>query len=173
MKKNLMSVVILALVMANLILTAVLTISVLPQAQKANELISKVCAAIDLDLEGGSVDAASTVPLNQVQTYSVNSGENMTINLKAGEDGVNHYALMQVTIGLDKEHEDYETYGSAEELADKEGMIKDRIYSVVSSHTVEEMQNDRNGIQTEILSSLRKMYDSDFIVSVSYTITYQ
>lgn len=173
MKKNLMSVVILALVLANLILTAVLTISVLPQAKQANELISKVCAAIDLDLEGGSIEDASSVPLDQIETYSVNSGESMTINLKAGEDGVNHYALMQVTLGLDTKNKDYKKYGSSEELADKEGMIKDRIFSVVSEHTIEEMQADREGIQKEILAELRKMYSSDFVVSVAYTVTYQ
>lgn len=173
MKKNLMSVVIMALVLANLILTAVLTISVLPQAKQANELISKVCAAIDLDLEGGSLEEISSVPLEQIENYSVNSGESMTINLKAGEDGVNHYALMQVTLGIDTKNEDYKKYGSAEELSDKEGMIKDRIFSVVTEHTLEEMQADRDAIQKEILTSLRKMYSSDFIVNVAYTVTYQ
>lgn len=44
MKKNLMSVLILALVVANLILTAILMISVVPQTKKANELINKVCS---------------------------------------------------------------------------------------------------------------------------------
>lgn len=173
MKKNLMSVVILALVLVNLILTAVLMISVLPQTKQANELISKVCAAIDLDLEGGSIEAMSSVPLDQIENYSVNSGESMTINLKAGEDGVNHYAVMQITLGIDTKNEDYKKYGSAEELADKEGMIKDRIFSVVTAHTLEEMQADRNAIQKEILTSLRKMYSSDFIVNVAYTVTYQ
>ena len=173
MKKNLMSVVILALVLANLILTAVLTISVLPQAKQANELISKVCAAIDLDLEGGSSEAAISVPLEQVENYSVNSGESMTINLVPGEDGVHHYALVKVTLGVDTKHEDYKTYGSAEALTAKEGMIQDKIFSVIGSHTVEEMQADREGIQKEILATLKKMYDSDFIVNVAYTVTYQ
>lgn len=173
MKKNLISVVILALVLANLILTAVLTISVLPQTKQANELISKVCAAIDLDLEGGSNEAASAVPLEQVETYKLNEGASMTINLKPGEDGVEHYVLMEVTLGIDTKSKDYKKYGSAEELADKEGIIKDKVFSIVSQHTVDEMRNDQSAIQDEMLSALRKMYDSDFIVSVSYTSTYQ
>lgn len=107
MKKNLMSVLILALVLANLILTAVLTISVLPQTKQANELVSKVCAAIDLDLEGGNVDAASAVSLEDVETYNMNAGEAMTVNLKPGEDGVEHYALVKVVLGINKTDEDY------------------------------------------------------------------
>lgn len=173
MKKNLMSVVILALVLANLILTAVLTISILPQTKQANELITKVCAAIDLDLEGGSSTSSATVPLDQVETYNVNEGKSMTINLKAGEDGVNHYVVMEVTLGIDTKHEDYAKYGSADQLSAKEGLIKDRIFSVVSSHTIDEMRNDQQSVQDEIVEELRKMYNSDFIVSVSCTSTYQ
>ena len=48
MKKNLMSVLILALVLVNLILTGILTITILPQTKKSNELVNKVCSAIDL-----------------------------------------------------------------------------------------------------------------------------
>lgn len=173
MKKNLMSVVILALVLANLILTAVLTISVLPQTRKANELIAKVCAAIDLDLEGGGSEATVNVPLEQVETYSLNNGENMTINLKPAEDGVEHFVLMQVTLGINKKDKDYKKYGASEKLADKEGMMRDQIYSVVGKHTVDEMRDDRAAIQGELLSALQGMFDSEFIVSVSYTATYQ
>ena len=42
MKKNLISVVILALVFANFVLTALLMFSVLPETKKANTLIEKV-----------------------------------------------------------------------------------------------------------------------------------
>ena len=68
MKKNLMSVLILALVVANLILTAILMISVVPQTKKANELINKVCSAIDLELEGGKENSSIDIPMEQVET---------------------------------------------------------------------------------------------------------
>lgn len=173
MKKNLISVLILALVLANLILTAVLTISVLPQTKQANELISKVCAAIDLDLEGGSVEAASAVPIDDVETYNLNSGESMTINLTPGEDGIEHFAVIKVVLGINKKDEDYKKYGSAENLTEKEGMMQGRVFSVVSSHTVEEMRNDPDAIRDELLKELRNLYDSNFIVDVSITATYQ
>lgn len=172
MKKNLISVIILALVLANLILTAVLTISILPQTKKSNELIDKVCAAIDLDLEGGTLETISTIPLEQIVTYNVNGGENMTINLKPGEDGVQHYAIIQVALGMDSKDEGYKTYGTAEQLADKEMMIKTLIQDVVSRHTVDEMRADQGAVQDEVLAELRTRYNSNFIVSVSFVATY-
>lgn len=51
MKKNLLAVIILALVLVNLILTAVLVFSIIPQTKKSNELIDQVCAAINIELE--------------------------------------------------------------------------------------------------------------------------
>ena len=41
MKKNLITVITLALVVMNLVLTVILTITILPETKKANELITK------------------------------------------------------------------------------------------------------------------------------------
>lgn len=91
MKKNLMTVVVLALVLVNLILTAILTITILPETKKANELITQVCSAIDLELKSGSVTSSITnVPIDQVVTHDVNGGESMTVNLKESADGKEH-----------------------------------------------------------------------------------
>ena len=50
MKKNLISVLILALCFANLVLTALLIFTIIPETKKANNLIDQVCEAISLDL---------------------------------------------------------------------------------------------------------------------------
>lgn len=170
MKKNLMSVLILALVLANLILTAILMISVVPQSKKANELITKVCSAIDLELESGKEEGAIDVPIAQIEEVKISEGEKMTINLK-NTDGKDHYVMMSVSVALDTKHEDY-TDSTA--ITNKEGIIKDEINKIVSSHTIDDLRNDTKGVQNEILKSLRKMYDSDFIVSVVFSdINYQ
>ncbi|MBU5472919.1 flagellar basal body-associated FliL family protein [Roseburia sp. MSJ-14] len=170
MKKNLMSVLILALVLANLILTAILMISVVPQSKKANELITKVCSAIDLELESGKEEGAIDVPMSQIEEVKLSDGEKMTINLK-NTDGKDHYVMMSVSLALDTKNKDYT---DATVISDKEGIIKDEINKIVSGHTIDDMRNDTKGIQNEILKSLRKMYDSDFIVSVVFSdINYQ
>ena len=53
MKKNLITVIILALVLANLILTAILVFTIIPQTKKSNQLIDQVCSAINLELQSG------------------------------------------------------------------------------------------------------------------------
>ncbi len=71
MKKNLITVMVLALVLVNLVLTALLTITIVPQTKKANELITQVCSAINLELQSGSVTSdASAVPIDKLATYS-------------------------------------------------------------------------------------------------------
>ena len=73
MKKNLMSVIILALVFANFVLTALLVFTILPQTKKANQLIEDVCAAIDLDLNSGTATGTSNVPMEQIEVFKLNN----------------------------------------------------------------------------------------------------
>ena len=103
MKKNLMSVLILALVVVNLVLTAILTITVLPQAKKSNELIDKVCSAINLELQSGELKDKSSVPIEQLDMYDL--PDSLTINLKNSEDGSAHFAIVNVSVYMDKEND--------------------------------------------------------------------
>ena len=59
MKKNLISVLILALCFANLVLTALLIFTIIPETKKANNLIDQVCQAISLDLNSGTATSGS------------------------------------------------------------------------------------------------------------------
>ena len=171
MKKNLMSVLILALVLANLILTAILMISIVPQTRKANELINKVCSAIDLELEGGKENSSLNIPMEQVETIKIAAGESLTINLK--NEGENKsYAVISVSLAVDKKNKGYKK--GVEYIAANEDIIKDEIIKIVSSHTIDEMRNSQEDVQDEILRRLRKLFDSDFIVSVAFpTYTYE
>lgn len=173
MKKNLMSVLILALVLANLILTVILMISVVPQSKKANELITKVCNAIDLQLDSGKEDGSVNVPMDQLEEVKIADGETMTINLKKGEDGKDHWAVISFALAVDTKHKDYKKYG-IEAITEKQGLIKDEMNKIVANHTMEELRDNAAGVQGEILKKLQKMFDSDYIVSVAFdTINYQ
>ena len=170
MKKNLMSVLILALVVANLILTAILMISVVPQTKKANELINKVCSAIDLELEGGKENSI-TVPIEQLETVQIASGESLTINLKS-EGDTKSYAVISISLALDKKNKGYRK--GVGYITANEDLIKGEIIKIVSSHTIDDMRNNQEDVQEEILRRLRKLFDSDFIVSVAFpTYTYE
>jgi len=155
MKKNLMSVLIMALVMANLVLTAILMISVVPQTKKANELVTKVCSAIDLELEGGKDNSSLYIPMSQVEPVSLSEGASLTINLKDSKDGEKHHAVISVTLALDTKSEGYKTYG-VEGITAKQDIIKSEIMKikdknirdflfVAFSETIRFVSNRRNG----------------------------
>ena len=112
MKKNLLTVIILALVLVNLILTAVLAFSVIPQTKKSNELIDQVCAAINIELEGGQNKDSSAVPIEEIAVYNIT--DNFTVNLADNGDGKKHYAVFSVGLSVNKTSESYATYGGDE-----------------------------------------------------------
>lgn len=175
MKKNLITVIILALVVVNLVLTAVLTISIVPETKKANELITKVCSAIDLDLQAGDTAGTLSINVSDMVDYPVNEGANQTINLADNGDGNLHYAVLVVSLSLDSTNEDYPNMGDgAGNLSQHDSIICDTIKKVVSSHTIDDMRNNEDGVKEEILEELQTLFKSSFIVRVNFSsATYQ
>ena len=122
MKKNLMSVIILALLVVNLVLTSVLMFTIYPQSKAANELITKICNAISLDLNSGSATGLGNLPLEQVELYAVDAGNDMTFNLKKGDDNKIHYAILKISLSVNKTSVLYGNSGSAP-LTEKEAFL--------------------------------------------------
>lgn len=165
MKKNLMSVIILALVLVNLVLTAVLVFTIVPQTQKSNKLIDQVCNAINLELE--SADASElAVPIEDIEVYNIE--EKFTVNLKADGDGKDHVAYFSVGFSLNTKSEGYESI-TVEGITAKETLIKDKIYVIVQQYTLDEFRDDNNAVKDEILDAMQDMFGSDFIVGVSFS----
>jgi len=170
MKKNLITVITLALVVMNLVLTVILTITILPETKKANELITKVCSAIDLDLESGSATSSANIPIDQIEVYDIE--DQQTINLKSSGDGKEHFAMITVSISMDKKNKDYKDLQP--EVENKVELIKGEINNIVSQYTIDEIKNNQSAVQNEILKDLQKMFGSDFIVAVGFpTAQYQ
>ena len=170
MKKNLITVITLALVVVNLVLTVILTITILPETQKANELITKVCSAIDLDLESGSATSNANIPIDQIEVYNID--DEQTINLKQDGDGKDHFAMITVSLSLDTKNSDYKDLKP--QVEEKVNLIKGDINNIVSQYTIDEIKNNQSAVQDEILKDLQKMFGSDFIVAVGFpTAQYQ
>ncbi len=169
MKKNLMTVIILALVFANFVLTAIMMFSIIPTTQKANELITKVCEAIDLELNSGAASGLNNLPVDQIVTYSVGAGQTMTINLADGD----HYAIVAVSLSINKESQRYKDSNTTI-LTEHESIIKNSINQIIRQYTKEEFLNNTQKAQDEICKSLQKSYGGDYIVGVNFsTITAQ
>jgi flagellar FliL protein len=167
MKKNLMSVLILALVVVNVVLTAITMISIVPSAKKSNELISQVCTALDLELASGRNANLSSVPIENLVPYTLDGS--MTINLRDSDDGKSYYVVLSIVISMDNSNEDYATLGAGVSEGTYDSNIKNIVNDVVRTYSYEELKNDPETAQKEILSKLQGLFDSNMIVDVGFT----
>lgn len=165
MKKNLMSIIILALLIVNLVFSAVIMISVTSTNKKTAAVIGDIATILNLEL--GTTGAEAEKPEVSVEDTAVHDIEDqMTIPLKKGADGKEHYALVSVSLAMNMKDKDYKTYG--ETIGEKESLIKGEIIDVISSYTMEELQADTDGAREEILQRVQNMFDSKFIYKVTF-----
>mgnify|MGYP003299946138 CR=1 FL=1 len=164
MKKNLMTLIILALVVVNLIMTAIMMFVTIPQTQKANAMIQKVCEAIDLELNSGAATGLSNLPVDRIETYDVASGESLTVNLKGGG-----YAVVGVSISVDKESETFAEKEGITYLSSKESIIKGSIIEIIGNYTKDELGESREDVKAELLKTLKKTFGADYVVGVDFT----
>lgn len=115
MKKNLITVIILALCVVNLILNIMLVFVCMPSAKKTNNLIDEIASVLNLELE--SDNGTPSVKLENIATYNV---EAQVVNLKDDGSGTSHYVQMGLTLELDKSSDDYEALNTV--LTEGEGL---------------------------------------------------
>ena len=166
MKKNLMTVIILALVLVNLVLTAILAFTIIPQTRKSNQLIDKIASAIDLELEDGSSKDTAAVPVEDIEVYDIEAS--FTVNLSPSGDGKDHVAVFYIGLSLNTKSDGYKIIGT-EGLKAKETLIKNDINTIVSGYTMEQFREDEQSVKDAILEDLQEMFGSDFIVGVSFS----
>ncbi|MGL5259249.1 MAG: flagellar basal body-associated FliL family protein [Lachnospiraceae bacterium] len=169
MKRNLVSILILALLIVNIILTSIMMFSVTGAANKTTALIDDISKIINLELTNKMNTSSSTgttdVPIEDIEPYAIQ--EEMTIPLLKGADGKDHYYLVRVTLSMNKTDPDYAKYGAT--ISSQEDLIKGEIIKVISNHTMEEIQEDIDAIRQELLESIQNMYQSSFIFNVTIT----
>ena len=164
MKKNLMTLIILALLVVNIIMNAIMMFAVVPQSQRANEMITKVCEAIDLELNSGAATGLSNLPIDRIVTYDVAAGESITVNLKGGG-----YAVVSVSISVDNESETYTEKSGTAYLSTKESIIKDAIIKIIGNYTKEQLSESKTNMEEELLKTLKKTFGADYVVGISFT----
>ncbi|MGN0131765.1 MAG: flagellar basal body-associated FliL family protein [Lachnospiraceae bacterium] len=167
MKKNLLSIVILALLIVNLILTSVMMFSVVSTNKKTGAVVSDIAAVLNLELGTGEDGETKeeTISMEDTATYDIE--DEMTILLTKGADGGDHYAVVKVTLSMNINDDGYKTYG--ETIADKESLIKGEITDVIGGYTADEVQPRAEEIKAEILSRIQNMFDSKFIYKITFS----
>lgn len=164
MKKHLLSIITTALVVVNLIMSVVIVFSILPTTNKINSLVTQICSALALDLEG-SGGGVGTYKIDELEEIPIGE-EEMIIPLKTGEDGKDHYCTVEVAVIANNQHEDYDKYVTS--ITEKESLVKDAINSEISSFTVEEFKSNPEAVQDAVCERLQKLFNSRFIVKVAF-----
>ena len=163
MKKNLISVLILALLVVNVILTGILMFSTMSSVKKTSALVTNIATVLNIELDDGKKEeeGPATVAMKDSVTHDI---EELTILLKNGEDGKSHYALVNVAVLMNSAHEDYATYGA--NIAQYDSVIKSIINEKFQSYTMEELQANQETVKEEILAEIQAQFDSTFVYKV-------
>lgn len=165
MKKNLVSIIILALLIVNIILTSVMLFSVTGTMKKTASLIDGIAMALSLELgEELSAEAAEAVSMENVAVYQI--ADEMTIPLAVGVDGKDHFCMVSVSLSMNTKADGYKDYGAT--VGEKEDLIKGEIVSAIGSYTIEEAKADTDAIRKDILQRIQRMYGYDFIYDVVF-----
>ncbi len=174
MKRNLLSVLILALLIVNIALTAVMMISVTSTNKKTADLVTNIATVMNLELTVPGQEGEEEVQVSLADTAIFNVEGSMTIPLAKdtvivdGEEQKEEsqgYIVFDISFSMNTKHEDYATYG--ETISGWDSLIKDAVSTVVSSHTMTECRDDFDSIKQEILEAVQDLFQSDFIYKVA------
>lgn len=169
MKKNLLTIIILALLVVNIVLTAVMMFTVIPANRKTIALVNDIAGVMNLELSNpiDMASASAMVSVDDTVTYDI--ADQLTISLKKSEgDDADHYVIVSVSLYMNSKDDDYKAYGG-EAVAQRESMIKNEINDAIGSYTYEEAQALGNaGLQDAVLEKIQSMYNSKFIYKVGF-----
>ena len=163
MKKNLATILLIAMAFVNLTLSIVLVFVVVPSATKTNKLVTKVMQILDLELE--SSEPTVELGIEDIEVY--NFEEKVTVNLaKSNGDSSDHFAVFSVSLSMNKKDKDYST--KSELVSTNENAIKEIISDEFGKYTADTVLNDKGQIKEAILAQLAEYFDSDFIINISF-----
>jgi len=166
MKKNMLTVLVLILCIVNITLSAYIVFTVVPNAQRTDQLITRILQVIDLELE-------SPLPENINNTYDIENIEKfvldeMTCNLAPGADGKSHFAkITSASLTINNADEDYA------KLNPKIEVLKDNISSIITTNISKyefekiSLPDTKKEILDKILLDIQTLFNSKFIVDVT------
>ncbi len=167
MKKNLMSVIILAICIVNLVLNALMVFVLVPATKKTDNLVTEIAAVLHLELEKNADGTTAGPDLKNVQNYNLT--DNTTVNLKNDGTGTNHYAVIGISISMDGSSKDYEELST--KLGETESWVFDVTRNVVQEYTYAEINDAaiQDLIKQKITEGLQEKYQTDCIYDVTFS----
>ncbi len=160
MKKNILTIVIMASTVTNLVLTAVMMFSIVPAMNKTNKLADKVLTVIDLETE----EEEEGTQWENLETYEIPFESKQTINLKDEGDKEAHYVVIDgITVSFNKEAEDYDKISESVKTANV--YIVDYVKESISEQSISTLSEQ--AIKDNALAKIQDFYGSKCVVRLS------
>lgn len=165
MKRNILTIVILALSIVNLVLTALIVFSVVPNVKKTNNLIDEVAEIISLDLEAQNGNE-KIITSDDLENFAME--DEIIINLKKdSESSKERYAVVsKISLTLYNGVTDYaKVKKNIEESTDS---IYDTIRKGFSSYTLDDAKANEEAIKANIIQMLNDRYGDKVVQSIAF-----
>lgn len=168
MKKNILTIIIMALTVINVILTAVVLFSAVPALNRTDNLIKKITEVVDLELESSEQADDNSVSIKDRENHQfTSSAGTLTINLQTGQDGKSHWAqLDSVYVTVNKEGEDYKSLVNS--LEEMQSDVLTIVSDVIGSKDYETVSAKKSEIKSEIIEKLQQHFETESIIDVSF-----
>lgn len=163
MKKNILTIIIMAMCIINIVLSAILIFTIVPTANKSTELVNKVAQIIDLELESPE-DDMNNIGVSDIETYMIE--ERLTCKLAKGEDKEDHYAVFYMSLSLNKTHEDYADLQPY--VLTYENHMKEIVADEFAKFTEDEIMEMKDVVKEQVKIRIQELFQSDFIINVSF-----
>ncbi len=175
MKKSMLNVITLALVLVNLVLTVILTFSLVSTNNKTNKLVTKVSEIIDLDVAGADNSSKSTssngTSIEDVSYVDVSNNGSNDIMISYTDGGKTHYAIVNVTLGLNTKAKDY----TAKSTTINNGMkvIVNAVQTEAMKYTYSTIAASKTTMESNLLATLQDTFQTECITSVIVSVVVQ
>lgn len=165
MKRNMLTIVILALSIVNLVLTALIVFSVVPNVNKTNNLIDQVAKIINLDLEAQNGNEKIMTP-DDLDNYALE--EEVIINLKkdTGSSKERYAVVSKISITLYNGVSDYDKV--KKNIDESTDSIYDIIRKGFNSYTIDEAKANEDEIKANIIKMLNDKYGDRVVQSIAF-----
>ncbi|MGN0435294.1 MAG: flagellar basal body-associated FliL family protein [Wujia sp.] len=165
MKKNLITVIILALCLINLVFNILLVFVYMPSASKTNKLITDIAAVLDLEIESQS-NGENNFDVGDLAHFEL--PQTNPINLAADGTDTKHVIQYGLTIDLDSKAKDYDKISA--NLENSTALIYDMVRNIIGQYTYNQVIDVKiqKEIKDEILLALRETFNTECIYSVSF-----
>ena len=170
MKKSMLNVITLALVLVNLVLTVILTFSLVSTNNKTN----KVSEIIDLDVAGVDNSSKSTsagTSIEDVAYVDVSNNGSNDIMISYTDGGKTHYAIVNVTLGLNTKAKDYASKSTTINNGMK--VIVNAVQTEAMKYTYSTIAASKTTVESNLLATLQDTFQTECITSVIVSVVVQ